>query len=343
MPSKYLLNEIKKRINNNSIKQSDIEDILSMETIDENSYEEIIEYLVSENIKVLEEETKIEENEEEMERISLMKDVDIMKQYMKEVSEYELLSSKVQMEYLKIKDNDEKVKNILIESNLRLVVGLAIKYSKRGVSFLDLVQEGTLGLMKAIDKFDSTKGYKLSTYAIWWIKKYIIDFLNEKATSMKVPAHIYLKYQLLKKAEKAISQEKGSAATLEEIAERTYMDLEEVSRIKGIIESKMITIDSYTGEDGNGKFDIEDDRTEEEIEAALEKLSSDNKINKMLKKLDSREVKIIKMYFGFSEEGRRYTFKEIGEELNLSAERVRVIKERSLKKLRYIGKKIWEN
>ncbi|BDU49737.1 sigma-70 family RNA polymerase sigma factor [Haliovirga abyssi] len=342
MNNEYLLREIKKRTKNNSIKQSDIEDILSMEKIDENSYEEIIDYLVSKNIKVLDEEIIIE-SEEDMESVSLMKDVDIMKQYMKEVSEYELLSPKVQMEYLNIKDNDEKVKNLLVESNLRLVVGLAVKYSKQGVSFLDLIQEGTLGLMKAIDKFDGTKGYRLSTYATWWIKKYMIDFLNEKVASMKVPTHIYLKYQMLKKAEKAISQENGRAATLEEIAERTYMTVDEASRIKSIIESKMIAIDSYTGEDGNGKFDISDDSTEEEIEAELEKLASENKINKMLKKLDSREIKIIKMYFGFSEDGRRYTFKEIGEELNLSAERIRVIKERSLKKLRYIGKKIWKD
>lgn len=329
------------KIKEGKINQSDIEEIMGENEFEEIEYNEIVEKFVKEGIKVVEDEDNVVEIEEkEMEYVSGR---DIIKQYFDEISLYQVLKTEAEQDLLKkTKAGDEDAKEKLVLSNLRLVAKMAMKYSKPGIPFLDLVQDGTIGLIKAIEKFDIEKGYKLSTYATWWIKKEIIDSLKDKLNFIKVPNYIFINYQKIIEADKNLSQKFGRKANLKEIAESLNLDEKNVTNIKTAVENKMVALNISTPENRDG-MEIEDNKTEEEINKDFEQMNQKFKLSKMLKKLDQRERKIIELYFGLNNDGERHTFKEIGNKIELSSERVRVLKERALKKLRYAGRKIWED
>ncbi len=344
------IDKIKQRINNGKIFQSDIEEIMSDLEISEEEYNYIIEEFFSKGIEIVEDEEFISENPSEIKEELIIEEdeeydsysVDMIKQYFNEISQYEYLTYERELELLKrMKEGDTEAEEILVTSNLRLVAKIAMEYAKSGFYFLDLVQDGTIGLIKSIKKFNIESGYRLATYATWWIKKEIMDSLKEKINLIKIPNYILLTYHKISLAEKKIVSRTGKKAKLEEIANELKMKEEEVAKIKNIVETKPVSLGDTNFDDNDTEMEIEDNKTEEEIDREIYETNRNLKLNNLLKKLDSREKKIIAMYFGFNE-GEKYTFKEIGEKLNLSSERVRVIKERALRKLRFAGKEFWE-
>lgn len=360
------MKKVKKRVKDNKILQSDLEEIIDDVEFTEEEYNKFVEKVIEKGIVVIdnsdesslevekemiEEEKMLKKNKEDIKRKKADKelneqkdnyyDQDIMKQYFNEISKYDILTPKEEVELVKrYNDGDSEAKEKLITANLRLVAKIALKYAKMGVFYLDLVQDGTIGLMKAIKKFDVSKGYKLSTYATWWIKKEIIDSLKEKVNFIRIPNYIFLTYQKIVSADKKISQREGRKAKNEEIAIELEMDLSEVNKIKNAVESKLITLNTGSSENKDS-LEIEDNRTEEEINEEIENMNRKVKVSNMLQRLNARERKIIELYFGLSADAKKYTFKEIGEVLSLSSERVRVLKEKAIRKLRYVGIKLW--
>lgn len=353
------IENIKEKMKEKKIKQNQIEDIIDeMEDMEENEYADFVEKVLKIDFEIDEDEDENTSNveiledlsEEDMEiednkigsNLKYTEDnysEDIVKQYFLEISRYRQLTPKIEKELIKrAKTGDEKAKEILITSNLRLVAKLALKYAKSGVFYLDLVQDGTIGLMKAIEKFDETKGYRLSTYSTWWIKKEIIDSLKEKINFIKIPNYIFLNYQKIVAAEKELINKKGTNYTIEEVSKLTEMSEEEILNIKSIIDSNKIK-----SNDDEKAMEVEDNRMLEDIEREINSISQKVKVSNMLKKLNKVERDVIEMYFGLAEEMDRQNYKEISEKLNLSPERVRLIAKRALKKLRFIGAKKWRN
>ena len=328
----------------NKICQSEIENIVSENDFTEEEYIKIVEDLVKNGIDVLEsKDLLVEKPEEEIKSDDLdgLFTQNIIKQYLSEISNYNLLTATEEIELIKkfhLGDNDAK--EILVTSNLRFVIKIAMKYAKPGVMFLDLVQDGTIGLIKAIEKFDIEKGYRLSTYAGWWIKKYIIESLRDKVNSIKIPNYIYLLSKKIEKAEDIIKNRENREATVEEIADYLEISSEEIEKIKRAIRSKAVNISEIETENGES-IEFEDTNTEDGIDRALDELARKHRVSNMLKKLNKRERDIIEQYFGLNESGDKHTFKEIGEKMGISAERVRVIKAKALIKLRHLGERIW--
>jgi len=340
---KEKIKTIKENIVNGEIKSSLIDELIENIECSEEEYEIILKELLDMNVKIIEEEVKeildsVEEIEYEEEEKELY-DIDMIKQYFQEISRSKLLSKEEEQDLInKSNDGNEEAMEELVMSNLRLVAKLTLQYISPGTFFLDLVQDGTIGLLEGIRRFDVSKDYRLSTYATWWIKKELIKSLKTKINSVKIPNYIFMTYRKIKLADRKISDEKENRATNEEIASYLKMDVKEVLNIKKIINSKLITING-DNVDNNFAIELEDNNTEEEINENIEKMNRNSKISKMFRSLNEREKKIIMNYFGL-DNGEKQTYKEIGEGLNLSAERVRVLKDRALRKLRYAGSKM---
>lgn len=352
-----MMEKIKSKIKNNKIKQSDIENIIAEGDFDEAEYTGLIEEFIKNGIEIIEEEDILterrEDNEIEPEIIKekiisqddseLGFNKDLIKQYFKDISQYPVLTPEEEMEAIKrYKEGDTAVEELLIISNLRLVVKVTLKYIKPGVYFLDLIQDGTIGLINAIKRFDPSKNYKLSTYATWWIKKEIIESLKEKLNFIKIPNYILLMYKKIIMVERELHNKNGKKPTDEELEKALNMKIDEINKMRHIVENKMIDLNPRGEDHEDEEIEFEDNTTEEEIDRELEEVNQKLRVGNMLQKIDSRERKIIEYYFGLTENGQKYTFKEIGEKLNLSSERVRILKERALKKLRYVGSKdVW--
>jgi len=329
---------IKKKIIDKKIKQSDLEDFLhDLDEGEEQDYGKIIEDIL--DLKVEIDDAVEEEVEEDVDENENYYSDDNIKQYFMEISKYPPLNPKEEKELIaKVKKGNKEAEDLLITSNLRLVSKLALRYAKSGVYYLDLVQDGTIGLMKGIKKFDPSKGYKLSTYATWWIKKEIIESLKGKLNFIKIPNYIFLSYQKIMTAEKELSNKNGQMPSLAEVAEKVEMPLEEVSKIKNIINSNRMK----SQDDEESGIELEDNRLSEAIDREINNLSQKIKVSNMLQKLSKRERMIIELYFGLGDNGERNNYKEIGEKLDLSSERVRIIAKRALKKLRYVGAQKWK-
>lgn len=360
---------LQSKIIDNRIKQTDIEDILGENEIDDTEYSKMIDPLLKKGIEVIEEDdavdveildekiedlsleegevvSEVEEETEDQSAVANYFSEDSVRQYFNEISQYPILTQEEEIELVKrAKAGDKNAEDILVTSNLRLVAKLALKYVKSGVFFLDLVQDGTIGLINAIKRFEPDKGYKLSTYVTWWIKKNIIDSLKEKLNIIKIPNHIFLTYKKITAKEKELQNLNGKKPSDKELEDALGMKTEEIKKIKSIVEGKMLTL-SGGGQDSEGReedMDIEDNRTEEEIEREIDEMNQKFKVGNMLQTLTKRERDIIELYFGIDDEGQKATFKDIGEKMHLSSERVRIIKEKALKKLRHLGKRdIWK-
>ena len=238
------------------------------------------------------------------------------------------------------KNGDKEAKEQIVMSNLRLVAKIALHYCKSGIYYLDLIQEGTIGLIIAIDKFDISKGYKFSTYATWWIKKEIIDALKKKVNMIKIPNYIYLMNKKIKIYEESFMEKEGKKPSLREVSKALEISEEDVVRVKKAVDMNMMNLKYGDSKDDDDELDIKDYSTINEIDSAINELHQKTRVSTLLNKLNAREKKILEMYYGLTE-NERHTFKEIGKELNISAERVRVLKERALGKLRYVGERMW--
>ena len=260
---------------------------------------------------------------------------DPVKVYLKEIGRVPLLSSDEETELAKrMAEGDTKAKNRLSEANLRLVVSIAKKYVGRGMQFLDLIQEGNLGLLKAVEKFDYTKGFKFSTYATWWIRQAITRAIADQARTIRIPVHMVETISKVKKVSSQLLHETGHDPSAEEIAEKLNMPAERVREIMRIAQDP-VSLETPIGEEEDshlGDFIPDDDAPAPADAASLMLLKE--QLNDVLSTLTDREAKVLKLRFGL-EDGRSRTLEEVGKEFDVTRERIRQIEEKALRKLRH--------
>ncbi len=273
-----------------------------------------------------------------VEDLTLSKDVKIndpVRMYLKEIGRINLLTSDEEFEYAKrAEEGDEEAKRMLAESNLRLVVSIAKRYVGRGMLFLDLIQEGNIGLMKAVDKFDPTKGYKFSTYATWWIRQAITRAIADQARTIRVPVHMVETINKLARVQRQLTQDLNREPTDEEIAKKLGISIDKVREVYKISQDP-VSLETPIGEEDDshlGDF-IKDERTMGPEEyATIEMLKEE--LQGVLGTLTDREEKVLRLRFGL-DDGQCRTLEEVGQIFGVTRERIRQIEAKALRKLRH--------
>lgn len=337
------------RKNKDVIESDRLNDHFKDLNIDSNQYEKICDYLESNGITIMnindmgddlfdddlpevDDDTDIDIGDDIT--LSIMSD-DPVKIYLKEIGNYPLLSMDEEVELAKrIAAGDQYATERLTESNLRLVVSIAKKYVGRGLSFLDLIQEGNLGLIKAVDKFDYSKGYKFSTYATWWIRQAITRSIADQSRTIRIPVHMSEVINKAYRISRSLLQELGREPTEEEIAKEMNLPVEKVREIMKI-SADPISLDTPIGEEDDshlGDF-IKDDTIMGPEDAAAYTMLQDQ-IQKLLTTLSEREQRVLILRFGLLD-GRTRTLEEVGKEFNVTRERIRQIEAKALRKLRH--------
>ena len=260
---------------------------------------------------------------------------DPVKVYLREIGRVPLLSTDDEIELaIKIKDGDAVAKQRLTEANLRLVVSIAKKYVGRGMYFLDLIQEGNVGLIKAVDKFDYTKGFKFSTYATWWIRQAITRAIADQARTIRIPVHMVETINRLKKIQSQLLHENGHEPSEELIAEKMALPVERVREIMRVAQEPVSMETPIGPEEDSRLMDfIRDEDALAPDEAALKSITNED-IDSVLKTLTAREEAVIRLRFGLHD-GRCHTLEEVGSEFNVTRERIRQIEAKALRKLRH--------
>ena len=260
---------------------------------------------------------------------------DPVKVYLREIGRVPLLSSDEEIELaVKIADGNEYAKQRLTEANLRLVVSIAKKYVGRGMYFLDLIQEGNVGLINAVDKFDYTKGFKFSTYATWWIRQAITRAIADQARTIRIPVHMVETINRLKKIQSQLLHENGIEPSEELIAEKMDLPVERVREIMRVAQEP-VSMETPIGPEEDSKLMdfIRDEDALSPDDAALKSITNED-IDGVLKTLTPREEAVIRLRFGLKD-GRCHTLEEVGMEFNVTRERIRQIEAKALRKLRH--------
>jgi len=260
---------------------------------------------------------------------------DPVKVYLREIGRVPLLSSEEEIELaVKITEGNEYAKQRLTEANLRLVVSIAKKYVGRGMYFLDLIQEGNVGLIKAVDKFDHTKGFKFSTYATWWIRQAITRAIADQARTIRIPVHMVETINRLKKIQSQLLHENGVEPSEELIAEKMDLPVERVREIMRVAQEPVSMETPIGPEEDSRLMDfIRDEDALAPDDAALKSITNED-IDSVLKTLTPREEAVIRLRFGLKD-GRCHTLEEVGMEFNVTRERIRQIEAKALRKLRH--------
>ncbi len=260
---------------------------------------------------------------------------DPVKVYLKEIGRVPLLTPEEEIELaIRIIDGDEAAKKRLSEANLRLVVSIAKRYVGRGMQFLDLIQEGNLGLIKAVEKFDYTKGFKFSTYATWWIRQAITRAIADQARTIRIPVHMVETINKVKKVSSQLLHKNGHEPVAEEIAQELDMPVDKVREIMRVAQEP-VSLETPIGEEEDshlGDF-IPDDEAPAPADAASHTLLKEQ-LGDVLSTLTSREEKVLRLRFGL-EDGRPRTLEEVGKEFDVTRERIRQIEAKALRKLRH--------
>ena len=260
---------------------------------------------------------------------------DPVKLYLREIGRVPLLSSDEEIKLaVKISEGDEYAKQRLTEANLRLVVSIAKKYVGRGMYFLDLIQEGNVGLIKAVDKFDYQKGFKFSTYATWWIRQAITRAIADQARTIRIPVHMVETINRLKKVQSQLLHENGVEPSEELIAEKMDLPVERVREIMRVAQEP-VSMETPIGPDDDSRLMdfIRDEDALAPDEAALKTITNED-IDGVLRTLTPREESVIRLRFGL-QDGRCHTLEEVGSEFNVTRERIRQIEAKALRKLRH--------
>ena len=333
----------------NMLEYQEISDFFSDMQLDAEQFEKILDFLEANNIDVLritdddvDDEMLLDvddEDEIEVEKIDLsvpdgVSIEDPVRMYLKEIGKVPLLTAEEEIELAKRMElGDQEAKKRLAEANLRLVVSIAKRYVGRGMLFLDLIQEGNLGLIKAVEKFDYRKGYKFSTYATWWIRQAITRAIADQARTIRIPVHMVETINKLIRVSRQLLQELGREPTPEEIAAEMNMPVERVREILKISQEP-VSLETPIGEEEDshlGDF-IQDDNVPVPADAAAFTLLKEQ-LEEVLGTLTEREQKVLTLRFGL-EDGRARTLEEVGKEFNVTRERIRQIEAKALRKLR---------
>lgn len=361
-----IIEELKIKINKKKSSYAEIADFLDKVQLDQVEMDYIYDILISSGIEVtydldpeedelleLEEKAKVEKDLIELEKANAKKKKkkkaieleealpktitvdDPVRMYLKEIGKVSLLSAEEEIDLAKkMEAGDEAAKKKLCEANLRLVVSIAKRYVGRGMLFLDLIQEGNLGLIKAVDKFDWRKGYKFSTYATWWIRQAITRSIADQARTIRIPVHMVETINKLMRIQRQLLQEFGREATPEEIALEMDITEEKVREIIKIAQEP-VSLETPIGEEEDshlGDF-IPDNDVPAPAEAAAFSMLKEQLIE-VLDTLTEREQKVLKLRFGL-EDGRARTLEEVGKEFDVTRERIRQIEAKALRKLRH--------
>ena len=345
---KELLSLAKKK--KNMLEYQEISDFFADMQLDSDKFEKILDFLEANNIDVLritdddaDDDILLEvddDDEIEVEKIDLsvpdgVSIEDPVRMYLKEIGKVPLLSAEEEIELAKRMElGDQEAKKRLAEANLRLVVSIAKRYVGRGMLFLDLIQEGNLGLIKAVEKFDYSKGYKFSTYATWWIRQAITRAIADQARTIRIPVHMVETINKLIRVSRQLLQELGREPTPEEIAAEMNMPVERVREILKISQEP-VSLETPIGEEEDshlGDF-IQDDNVPVPADAAAFTLLKEQ-LEEVLGTLTEREQKVLTLRFGL-EDGRARTLEEVGREFNVTRERIRQIEAKALRKLRH--------
>ncbi|MDO4616743.1 MAG: RNA polymerase sigma factor RpoD [Lachnospiraceae bacterium] len=343
--------------NKNMLEYQEIKTFFQDTNVTDEQMDKVLEYLEAQGIDVLrisenetnteellimnDEDAKLEDEEEvDMENIDLsvpegISIEDPVRMYLKEIGKVPLLSAEEEISLAqRMEEGDEEAKKMLAEANLRLVVSIAKRYVGRGMLFLDLIQEGNLGLIKAVEKFDYRKGYKFSTYATWWIRQAITRAIADQARTIRIPVHMVETINKLIRVSRQLLQELGREPTPEEIAEEMNMSVERVREILKISQEP-VSLETPIGEEEDshlGDF-IQDDNVPVPADAAAFTMLKEQ-LEEVLSTLTEREQKVLRLRFGL-DDGRARTLEEVGKEFNVTRERIRQIEAKALRKLRH--------
>lgn len=343
--------------NRNRLTYSEIADVLDSADIDKEAIDEIYSELMARGVEIISEEDDAEidqllaeEAELNDETEALLEEADLdpdqiaqkgvtvddpVRMYLKEIGKVPLLTADEEIELAKrMEEGDEKAKQRLCEANLRLVVSIAKRYVGRGMLFLDLIQEGNLGLIKAVEKFDYTKGYKFSTYATWWIRQSITRAIADQARTIRIPVHMVETINKLIRVSRQLLQQLGREPSPEEIAEEMGMPVDKVREIQKIAQEP-VSLETPIGEEEDshlGDFIPDEDVPAPADAAAFSMLKE--QLVEVLGTLTDREQKVLKLRFGL-EDGRARTLEEVGKEFDVTRERIRQIEAKALRKLRH--------
>ncbi len=327
----------------------EINDFFADMELDANRFDKIIDYLERNGVDVFkvpdledidDAEIILDDEEADLSKIDLsvpegVSIEDPVRMYLKEIGKVPLLSAEEEIELAKrMEEGDRDAKKKLSEANLRLVVSIAKRYVGRGMQFLDLIQEGNLGLIKAVDKFDYRKGYKFSTYATWWIRQAITRAIADQARTIRIPVHMVETINKLIRVQRQMLQELGREPSTEEIAEEMGLPVERVREIQNISQEP-VSLETPIGEEEDshlGDF-IKDDNVPVPAEAAAAAILKEQLMD-VLDTLTERERKVIRLRFGL-DDGRARTLEEVGREFQVTRERIRQIEAKALRKLRH--------
>ena len=339
----------------NVLEYQEISDFFKDQPLDADQMEKVFDFLEASGVDVLRitenadslildddivMENLDDEEEVELDKIDLsvpegVSIEDPVRMYLKEIGKVSLLTAEEEIELAKrMEEGDEAAKKRLAEANLRLVVSIAKRYVGRGMLFLDLIQEGNLGLIKAVEKFDYRKGYKFSTYATWWIRQAITRAIADQARTIRIPVHMVETINKLIRVSRQLLQELGREPTPEEIAEELDMPVERVREILKISQEP-VSLETPIGEEEDshlGDF-IQDDNVPVPAEAAAQTLLKEQ-LDEVLDTLTDREQKVLRLRFGMND-GRARTLEEVGKEFDVTRERIRQIEAKALRKLRH--------
>ncbi len=332
-----------------SLSNADIMEAIEFADYDIDQIEKVYDQLEANGIEVTsyENPAELEEIETEVEQLESAEDMEKMLQqeglaiddpvrmYLKEIGKVSLLDADKELEIAeRMTNGDETAKQMLIEANLRLVVSIAKRYVGKGMFFLDLIQEGNLGLMKAVEKFDYTKGYKFSTYATWWIRQAITRAIADQARTIRIPVHMVETIHKVSRYQRQLLQELGHEASADEVAEKIGMSPEKVREIMKIAQDP-VSLETPIGEEEDshlGDFIPDDDSPAPQDAASYAMLRE--QIREVLHTLTPREEQVLKLRYGL-EDGRTHTLEEVGKKFNITRERIRQIEAKALRKLRH--------
>jgi RNA polymerase primary sigma factor len=325
---------------------------LSEVDVDESDIEELYTYLEGQGVEMVDDVDPAQKSSPESERaepkrgkrrqktaLDLKPDMttDSLQLFLKDIGKVRLLTAQEEVDLAKrIERGDLDAKQKMVESNLRLVVSIAKNYRNQGLPFLDLIQEGTLGLVRAAEKFDYRKGFKFSTYATWWIRQAIARALADKARTIRIPVHVVEKLNKIGRAERKLVTELGREPTPDEIAEVTGIDPEEVDQIKRSAQAP-VSLEKPVGDEEESEFGqfIADEKAESPFERAADLLTKEA-LREALENLSYRERRVLELRYGLGGEHPR-TLDEVGRTFNVTRERIRQIENQSLKKLQSLA------
>jgi len=338
-----LKSDLLKKVHNSQLTQSQIHGCLSAYHFDDSSIEELMNFLFENHITIQfddEEDNAKNIADDEDKNYSLLftnetQSNDSIRVYLKDASQYPLLSATDEYEIAKRANNgDIDAKNKLINHNLRLVVSIAKTYVGRGLALLDLIQEGNYGLMKAVDKFDCTKGYKFSTYATWWIRQAIARAITDQGRTIRIPVHMVERMNKINRAKRNLFQELGREPTAEEISDF----LDDSLTAQEVIDAQRLTLEPLSmenpvGEDETRLEDFIEDKESESPQDYVTRQMLKERLDAILKQLTEREEQVIRLRYGIDDQTPR-TLEEVGQKFGVTRERIRQIEAKAICKLR---------